>query len=337
MNQDKMHIINKIFNNETIRTVWDKEEEKYYISVIDIVRVLLDDEYQDSRNYWKVLKHRLKKEGNQTVTNCNQLKLKAQDGKYRLTDVTDIEGMFRIIESIPSKNAEPIKQWLAHLGSMRIDEVFDPSLTVQRAIDTYRAKGYDESWISKRIKGIQERKRLTDVWKDGGVESNLEYAMLTNEIYKSWSGMKANEYKEFKGIRKESLRDNMTDIEVLLTDLGEIATRDIAESLQPQGFKENMKVARKGGQVAKDARKSYEKATNKQAISNQNALSYQYIDETKQIEDKQNYDVFTKQLKYVIIKTTFLKGRYNMLKNQITTTTTTTIKSISNIDCFSIL
>ena len=286
MKQDNMHLINKIFNNETIRTIWDNEDEKYYVSVIDIVRVLLDDEYQDSRNYWKVLKHRLKKEGNQTVTNCNQLKLKAQDGKYRLTDVVDIEGMFRIIESIPSKNAEPIKQWLAHLGKERIDEVFDPSLTMQRAIDTYRAKGYDEAWIAKRIKGIQERKRLTDVWKDGRVESNLEYAMLTNEIYKSWSGMKANEYKAFKGIRKESLRDNMTDIEVLLTDLGEIATRDIAESEHPQGFKENMKVARKGGQVANDARKSYEKATKKSAISNQNALNYQYIDDKKQIENK---------------------------------------------------
>ena len=177
--------------------------------------------------------------------------------------------------------------WLAHLGKERIDEVFDPSLTMQRAIDTYRAKGYDEAWISKRIKGIQERKRLTDVWKDGGVESNLEYAMLTNEIYKSWSGMKANEYKAYKGIRKESLRDNMTDIEVLLTDLGEIATRDIAKSEHPQGFKENMKVARKGGQVASDARKSYEKATKKSAISNQNALNYQYIDENKQIESKQ--------------------------------------------------
>ena len=281
MKQDNMHLINKIFNNETIRTIWDNEDEKYYVSVIDIVRVLLDDEYQDSRNYWKVLKHRLKKEGNQTVTNCNQLKLKAQDGKYRLTDVVDIEGMFRIIESIPSKNAEPIKQWLAHLGKERIDEVFDPSLTMQRTIDIYRAKGYDEAWISKRIKGIQERKRLTDVWKDGGVEKTREYAMLTNEIYKSWSGMKANEYKAFKGIRKESLRDNMTNIEVLLTDLGEIATRDIAESEHPQGFKENMKVARIGGQVASDARKSYEKATKKKAISSQNALNYQYIDEKK--------------------------------------------------------
>ena len=277
MNQEKMHLINKIFNNETIRTVWDKEEEKYFISVVDIVGVLAESE--NPRNYWKVLKHRLKKEGNESVTNCNQLKLKASDGKYYNTDVCDIEGIFRIIESIPSKNAEPIKQWLAYLGKERIDEVFDPSLTVQRAIDTYRNKGYDEAWITKRIKGIQERKKLTDVWKEGGVLSNIEYAVLTNEIYKSWSGMKANEYKEFKGIRKESLRDNMTDIEMLLTDLGEIATRDIATSEHPQGLEENIKVAKRGGQVASDARKSYEKATNKSALSSTNALYYQHIEE----------------------------------------------------------
>ena len=283
MRESQMHLINKMFNNETIRTVWNKEEEKYYISVVDIVNILMENDYQDSRNYWKVLKHRLKKEGNETVTNCNQLKLKAQDGKYRLTDVTDIEGMFRIIESIPSKNAEPIKQWLAHLGKERIDEVFDPSLTVQRALEVYRKKGYDEEWISKRIKGIQERKKLTDVWKEGGVESNIEYAMLTNEIYKTWSGMSASEYKEYKGLRKESLRDNMTDIEVLLTDLGELTTRDIAKEEHPQGFKENMKVAQKGGQVASDARASYEKATNKKVISNENNLNYKYID--KQLID----------------------------------------------------
>ena len=283
MNQEKMHLINKIFNNETIRTVWDKKEEKYFISIVDIVGVI--SESKDKQSYWRKLKQRLKEEGNETVTNCHALKLKAADGKYRLTDVCDIEGMFRIIESIPSKNAEPIKQWLAHLGKERIDEVFDPSLTVQRAIDTYRNKGYDEAWITKRIKGIQERKKLTDVWKDGGVVSNVEYAMLTNEIYKSWSGMKANEYKEFKGIRKESLRDNMTDIEVLLTDLGEIATRDIATSEHPQGLQENIEVAKRGGQVASDARKSYENATKKSALSTTNALNYQYIEE-KQIEDK---------------------------------------------------
>lgn len=284
MKQENMHLINKIFNDEAIRTIWDKDDEKYYISVIDIIGVLTGSD--NPRNYWKVLKHRLKKEGNESVTKCNQLKLKSSDGKYYNTDVCDIEGMFRIIESIPSKNAEPIKQWLAHLGSERIDEAFDPSLTMQRAIDTYRAKGYDEAWISKRIKGIQERKKLTDVWKDGGIESNLEFAMLTNEIYKNWSGMTAKQYKQHKGLRKESLRDNMTDIEVVLTDLGELTTRDIALSEHPEGLNENINVARRGGQVANDARKSYEKQTKKSAISNQNALNYQYIDEDKQIENK---------------------------------------------------
>ena len=192
MNQDKMHIINKLFKNKTIRTIWDSEKEKYYISVVDIVEVLTDS--ANPQTYWRVLKKRLKDEGNETVTNCNALKLKAKDGKYRLTDVVDIEGMFRIIESIPSKNAEPIKGWLAKLGSERIDEVFDPSIAVQRAIDTYRAKGYDEEWIIKRIKGIQDRKKLTEVWKDNGVDSNLEYAILTNDIYREWSGMTAKEY-----------------------------------------------------------------------------------------------------------------------------------------------
>ena len=281
MKESQIHLINKMFNNETIRTIWNKEEEKYYISVVDIVGVLSNS--IDPAMYWRKLKQRLKQEGNETVTNCHGLKLRARDGKYRMTDVVDIEGMFRIIESIPSKNAEPIKQWLAHLGKERIDEVFDPSLTVQRALELYRKKGYDEEWISKRIKGIQERKKLTDVWKEGGVESNIEYAMLTNEIYKTWSGMNASEYKEFKGLRKESLRDNMTDIEVLLTDLGELTTRDIAKEEHPQGFKENMKVAQKGGQVASDARISYEKATNKKVISNENNLNYKYID--KQLQD----------------------------------------------------
>ena len=182
MKQDKMHLINKLFNNETIRTVWDKEDEKYYISVVDLVGIL--SESKDKQSYWRKLKQRLKQEGNQIVTNCHALKLKAQDGKYRLTDVVDIEGMLRIIESIPSKNAEPVKMWLARLGKERIDETFDPSITVQRAIDMYRAKGYDEDWIIKRIKGIQDRKKLTDVWKDGGVTKEIEYTILTNEIYK---------------------------------------------------------------------------------------------------------------------------------------------------------
>lgn len=220
-----------MFNNETIRTVWDKEDEKYYISIVDLVGVL--SESKNKQSYWRKLKQRLREEGNETVTNCHALKLKAQDGKYRLTDVTDIEGMFRIIESTPSKNAEPIKQWLARLGKERIDEVFDPSLTVQRAIDMYRAKGYDEDWIIKRIKGIQDRKKLTDTWRSSGVTEEVEFAILTNDIYKEWSGMTAKEYKQHKGLRKESLRDNMSELEVALADIGELTTRKLAEKHKP--------------------------------------------------------------------------------------------------------
>ena len=284
MNQDKMHLVNKIFNNETIRTVWDKEEEKYYIIIVDLVGVLSESE--NPRNYWKVLKHRLKREGNESVTNCNQLKLKASDGKYYSTDVTDIEGMFRIIEAIPSKNAEPIKQWLAKLGKERIDEVFDPSLTVQRAIDMYRAKGYDEDWIIKRIKGIQDRKKLTDTWKNGGVTEEVEFAILTNDIYKEWSGMTAKEYKEYKGLRKESLRDNMSELEVALADIGELTTRKLAEKYKPIGLEENRKIAKQGGQVANNTRKDIEVRLKESVVTKDNALSYQYIDETKKIENK---------------------------------------------------
>ena len=277
MKQDKMHLINKIFNNETIRTVWDKEKEKYYISVIDIVGVLAESD--NPRKYWNKLKQRLKEEGNETVTICHQLKLKAQDGKYRLTDVVDIEGMFRIIESIPSKNAEPIKQWLAKLGSERIDEVFDPSIGIQRLIDLYRSKGYDELWIAKRIKGIQQRKSLTDVWKENGITENYEYGILTNEIYKSWSGMTTKEYKEFKGLRKESLRDNMDSIEVTLADLGEEATKRLANKQKPQGLRDNIKVAKIGGNIAKVARDELEKQLGETIISKDNMLNYRYEDE----------------------------------------------------------
>ena len=284
MNQDKMHLVNKIFNNETIRTVWDKEEEKYYISIVDLVGVLSESE--NPRNYWKVLKHRLKREGNESVTNCNQLKLKASDGKYYSTDVTDIEGMFRIIEAIPSKNAEPIKQWLAKLGKERIDEVFDPSITIQRAIDMYRAKGYDEDWIIKRIKGIQDRKKLTDTWKNGGVTEEVEFAILTNDIYKEWSGMTAKEYKEYKGLRKESLRDNMSELEVALADIGELTTRKLAEKHKPVGFEENRKIAKEGGQVANNTRKDIESRLGEPVVTKDNALNYKYVEETKQIENK---------------------------------------------------
>ena len=281
MNQDKMHLINKSYYNETIRTVWDKEAEKYYISVVDIVGVI--SESKDGRKYWNKLKQRLKEEGNETVTNCHQLKLKAQDGKYRATDVVDIEGMFRIIESIPSKNAEPIKVWLAKLGSERIDEVFDPSLAAQRAMDIYRAKGYDEKWIAKRLKGIQDRKELTDIWQENGITEGKEYAILTNEIYKSWSGMTAKEYKEYKGLRKESLRDNMDNIEIILADLSEETTKRLAEKHKPQGLEQNKEVARMGGHAAKVAREDIEKNLGESVVTKQNRLNYEYK-ETKELE-----------------------------------------------------
>lgn len=283
MNQDKMHIINKLFNNETIRTVWDSEKEKYFVSIVDIVGVLVDS--KEPRKYWSWLKNKLKNDENFELSSITrQLKLKSSDGKYYSTDVCDIEGMFRIIESIPSKNAEPIKGWLARLGSERLDETFDPSLAVQRAIDTYRAKGYDEDWIIKRIKGIQDRKKLTEVWKDNGVDSNLEYAILTNDIYREWSGMTAKEYKEFKGLRKESLRDNMSDIEVLLADIGEITTRELAKKHKPYGLSENRKIAKAGGEVASNTRKDIEEKLGENVIIKNNNLNYQYIDDNKKLD-----------------------------------------------------
>ena len=283
MNQDKMHLINKLFNNETIRTIWDKEQEKYYISVVDIVGVV--SESNDGRKYWNKLKQRLKEEGNETVTNCHQLKLKATDGKYRMTDVVDIEGMFRIIESIPSKNAEPIKIWLSKLGSERINETFDPSITVQRAIDMYRAKGYDEEWIIKRIKGIQDRKKLTDVWNELGVTKDLEYAILTNEIYKEWSGMTAKEYKNYKGLRKENLRDNMSDLEVLLADIGETTTRELAKKHKPYGLEKNKEIAKSGGEIANNTRIDIEKKLGESIVTQENKLNYKYIDDKEKIEN----------------------------------------------------
>ena len=286
MDENKMQLINKLFNNDTIRTLWDKDEEKYFVSIVDIVSII--SESKDGRKYWNKLKQRLKEEGNETVTNCHQLKLKAQDGKYRMTDVCDIEGMFRIIESIPSKNAEPIKQWLAKLGKERINETFDPSVALQRAIDLYRAKGYDEDWIAKRIKSIQERKKLTDVWKENGIESNLEYAILTNEIYKEWSGMTAKEYKQYKGLRKESLRDNMDNIELILTDLSEEATKRLAAKQKPNGLKENIKVAKMGGHAAKVARDDIERNLGESVVTKTNKLNYEYIEDEKmkKISDK---------------------------------------------------
>ncbi len=285
MSQNKLETISNLFEDKEIRSVWDSEKEDYYFSVVDVIGVLTES--PRPRKYWNALKTKLDNEGSQLSSKLGQLKLKSQkDGKSYLTDVLDTKGILRLIESVPSPKAEPFKVWLANLGSERIDEVFDPEIAINRAVNYYRRLGYSDEWIKKRLNGIVDRFKLTDIWKDGGIEKPVEYAMLTNEIYKGWSGMKASEYKAYKGIRKESLRDNMTDIEVILTDLGEVATRDIATSEHPRGFSENMKVAARGGQVANDARISYEQATKKSAISNKNALNYQYKDENKQIENK---------------------------------------------------
>ena len=256
MDNNKLDTIANLFEGKEIRSIWDSEKEEYFFSVVDVVSALTDS--NDPAHYWRTLKSRMLQEGNETVTNCDTFKLKAKDGKMRNTDMLDTQNILRLIESIPSPKAEPFKMWLASLGNERINEVFDPELAINRAVNYYRNKGYSDEWIKKRLTGIVDRFKLTDVWKDAGVEKPIEYAMLTNEIYKGWSGMKASEYKKLKGLRKESLRDNMTDIEVLLTDLGEIATRDIAQTEHPQGFNENMNVAKRGGQVANDARKSYE-------------------------------------------------------------------------------
>ncbi|MBR2290404.1 MAG: phage antirepressor protein, partial [Clostridia bacterium] len=274
------------FENKEIRSVWDGEKEEYFFSVVDVVGALTDSNIP--KRYWTDLKKKLELEGSQVYENIVRLKIKAKDGKLRLTDVLDTKGVLRLIESIPSPKAEPFKVWLANLGSERINEVFDPEIAVNRAVTYYRNKGYSDEWIKHRLSGIVDRFKLTDIWKEGGITKPVEYALLTNEIYKGWSGMKASEYKEYKGIRKESLRDNMTDIEIALTNIGEIAARDIAKVENPKGLKENLKVAKRGGGVAKGAKDLYEKETRRPAISKENALDYQYLNEAKQrkIEEK---------------------------------------------------
>ena len=281
---NKLQTISNLFEGNEIRSIWDSKKEEYYFSVIDVVGVLSGAKIP--RNYWSDLKRKIQDEGSQLHEEIVQLKMKASDGKNRLTDTLDTKGILRLIESVPSPKAEPFKLWLANLGNERINEVFDPELAVNRAVNYYRNKGYTDEWIKKRLLGIIDRFKLTDIWKDGGIEKPFEYALLTNEIYKGWSGMKASEYKAFKGLRKESLRDNMTDIEIALTNIGEIAARDIAKAERPQGLSENMKVAKRGGKVASDARKSYEKETKMSAISKQNSLNYQYKDDNKLIENK---------------------------------------------------
>ena len=280
---NKLETISNLFEGNEIRSIWDSEKEEYYFSVVDIIGALTDS--KEPRKYWSVLKNRLKKEGSELTTNCSQLKMLAPDGKIRLRDAMITRDIFRLIESVPSPKAEPFKLWLANLGSERIDEVFDPELAVNRAVEYYRKKGYDNKWIKSRLTGIVDRFKLTDVWKESGIIKDYEYGILTNEIYKTWSGMKASEYKAYKGLRKESLRDNMTDIEVALTDLGEIATRELAKEHKPYGLEENKNIARRGGNIAKITRDNLEKELGRTVISNKNVLNYEYIDE-KLIEDK---------------------------------------------------
>ena len=285
MKDNKLETISNLFEGNEIRSIWDSEKEEYYFSVVDVIGALTDANIP--RNYWSDLKRRLKQEGSELHENIVQLKLKSsKDGKKYLTDTLDTEGIFRLIESVPSPKAEPFKLWLAKLGRQKVDEVFDPSKGIDEMIDFYLRKGYTLEWIEARIKAIIDRKRLTKVWYDNGVKEGKEYAILTNAIYKEWSDMTAKEYKSYKGIRKENLRDNMSRIEVILTDLGEVATMDIAKEEKPQGLSENIKVAKRGGSVAKGARYLYEKETKKSAISKDNNLNYKYIDDNKQIENK---------------------------------------------------
>lgn len=262
----------KSFEGNQIRSIWDNEREEWYFSIVDIIGVLTESE--NPRKYWSVLKTRLKKEGNELATICSQLKMKATDGKMRSTDVADMQGIFRIIQSVPSPKAEPFKMWLAEVGKERIDEIIDPELTIDRALATYIQKGYTREWINQRLQAIQVRKELTDAWQDHGVKVGREYAILTNEITKAWSGMTTRQYKDYKGLKKQNLRDNMTTTELILNMLAETATKDIANATHPQGLEENKKVAKDGGSIAGNARREIEMKTGKSVITSKNAIDF---------------------------------------------------------------
>ena len=261
----------KLFEDKNIRVAWNEEQEKWYFSVVDVVGILIDSEYQQARNYWKVLKTRIIEEGNETVTNCNQLKMEAADGKMRLTDVADTEQLLRIIQSIPSKKAEPFKLWLAQVGRERIDEAYDPEITINRALDTYRKKGYSEEWINQRLKTIDIRKEFTDELKRTGISQSKDFAVLTNVLTQVWSGYTVKEYKNLKGLKKENLRDNMTNMELVLNMLAETSSTEISKSTNPQGFDETKQTVIKGANIAKIAKEQIEKETGKKIISDQNA------------------------------------------------------------------
>ncbi|MBQ9723795.1 MAG: Bro-N domain-containing protein [Neisseriaceae bacterium] len=246
----------QLFENQQIRSIWDSEQEKWYFAIVDIIAALTES--LDAPAYWRKLKQRLKAEGNETVTNCHALKLPAADGKMRLTDVADIQQLLRLVQSIPSKKAEPFKLWLAQVGSQFLDESIDPELSIERAVQNYRHLGYSENWINQRIKSIEVRKNLTDEWDKSGVKKGKEYAQLTDLMYRSWAGMSAKEYKQFKGLKKENLRDNMTNIELILNMLAEASATELSQQFQPQNLQQSATVAISGAEVAKDARQSLE-------------------------------------------------------------------------------
>lgn len=262
----------KMFEDSPIRTAWDENAEEWYFSIVDVIGALIEQpEYQKSRKYWNKLKQRLKEEGAETVTNCHQLKMKAQDGKNRLTDVANTEHLLRIIQSVPSKKAEPFKMWLAQVGRERIEEIIDPELTIERALNTYAKKGYSPDWINQRLQTIRARKELTDEWQSHGVEKGKEYAILTDEVTKAWSGMTTRQYKNLKGLKKENLRDNMSTLELALNMLAEASTTELTKVQNPFGLEENKEVAKTGGKIAGDARKSIETQTGKPVITSNNA------------------------------------------------------------------
>ena len=267
MNQSKI----QLYDNQPIRTAWDEENEEWFFSIVDVVRILTDQQdFQKARKYWNKLKERLLAEGNETVTNCHQLKMRSQDGKHRLTDVANTEQLLRLIQSIPSKKAEPFKLWLAQIGRERIEETIDPELSIDRALETYARLGYPADWINQRLQTIRARKELTDQWKSHGVQQGKEYAILTDEITRAWSGMSTRQYKNLKGLKKENLRDNMSTLELVLNMLAEATTTELTKTQNPIGLQENKEVAKEGGTVAGNARKDIEQRTGQPVITAEN-------------------------------------------------------------------
>ena len=265
----------QLFEGKKVRIVWDAEQEKYYFSVVDVVQVLIGSfDYQQARKYWKVLKGRLIKEGNEMVTNCYQLKLPAADGKKRLTDMADLQGIFRIIQSIPSKKAEPVKQWLAQLGEQRIDQMIDPELSFQMAVEDYRRQGYSDKWINERMRSIEMRKELTDEWHRAGIHDSKDFATLTNVLTKAWSGMTTGEYKRHKGLTKENLRDNMTNVELALNTLAEVTATELSRQRNPKGMAQSAQTAKEGGDVARSARADIESRLGRSVISSEKASDH---------------------------------------------------------------